>query len=200
MTTRTNRVQAMAIARVSDTGADPGDSFGEDGRIFAKCNNIILPHVGLVHIDYFGPIGPNPEWNGEVTLTQFTFDLFEASEAPESLGPIDLHFDAFQNMASGKVREFRVAGKIQDPGSGTFDRTAEYPRNMVITPWRFIIGGGPNWDVLTKPASTDDSGNASGTFASTYLDLRNGHYFTQAREAGAPCIDHFKAFRVASGV
>lgn len=200
MTTRTNRVQAMAIARVSASGGDPGDSFGEDGRIFGKVNNIVMPHVVLTHVDYFGPIGVNPEWNGEVALTQFTFDLFEASEAPESLGPIDLYFDAFQNLASGTVREFRVSGKIQEPGAGTFDRTAEYPRNMQITPWLYIMGGGPNWDVLTKPAVTDANGHAQGTFASSYVDIRNGHYFTQARGAGAPCIDHFKVFRVASGV
>lgn len=198
--TQTNRVTAMSIARVSATGADPGDTFGEDGRIFGKVNNIVLPKVMLPHADRFGPIGVERDWTRLIGITDFSFDLLQASEAPEALGPIDCYFDGFQRMTDGKVRRFRIGGKIADPGSGSYDRTVDYPRNIIAYPFLYIIGGGANWNVFTRPTTTDNNGHATGTYAALYADTRNGHYGTQARETNAPYIDHMKVIRVGFGL
>lgn len=177
----------MNITRVTSEGGDPGDTFGEEDRIWGKCNNIILPAVSHPHIDGFGPIGTEPYWNETVELTQFTFDLLDASEAPESLGPVDLYFDIVTPLSNGFQKKHRIGGKIQQGPTGTYDRAAEYPRNLIVVPFLFVVGGSQN-SLQANQTDIDEPSADDNTGPFSYADIREGKYLT--RVVGGKTIQH----------
>ena len=178
------RASAMSITRVTSTGADPGDTFAEEGRIHGKANNIVLPNIVIPHLDYFGPIGTERAWNGTAELGDFSFDLLDASEAPEGLGPADLYFDVTTRLSTGILKKYRIGGKFQTQGQGSYDRGAEFPRPMTVFPFLFIVGGGPGLGVNQTDIDEPSEGDNTGPFA--FVHLRAGKFLT--REVGASTI------------
>ena len=189
----TIRTAAMTITRVGSDGAAPAsDSFAEDGRIISKANNIVLSRIVHPHTEFFGEIGPEQDWDRTVSLTNLTFDLMEATEAPEALGPVELYFDIVEKMTNGKNRKHRIGGRIQETG-GTFNRAQEYPRSLTIVPFLLIVGGGATLAddqlAITRPTP----GTASDAVAFAYCRLRAAgaeaaEYIT--RRPGQAPIEH----------
>lgn len=180
------RVQALSIGRITDTAADIEAGVLGDG-IFGTVTNVVKPAIMLPHNDGFGPAGRDRYWNNTVELGDFSFDLLSASEAPESLGPVDLFFDVYETRSDGKTAIMRVVGKLQEAGTGTWDRTTDYPRTMTVYPYRRIDGGGGDLKDLTKAN------------ASVYLDTKTGEYLTREGGTGTQ-VDHFAEIRKAHGV
>ena len=182
----TYRIGTMSITRVTSEGGDPGDSFAEEGRIHGKANNIVLPNIVAPHVDRFGPIGTHREWNYTVELTDFTFDLMDVSEAPESLGPVKLYFDVITSLSNGFRKKHRIGGRIQTPGNGSFDRSTDFPRPITIYPFLYVVGGGLSLQAHQEDIAEPTAGDTAGPFA--YVDIDKGIYRTRA--VGRPTVEH----------
>ena len=184
---QTIRSGAVVITRAASGGVM---AFAEEESIHGKAENIKIPDIVLPHNDRYGPIGTERDWNHTVELTDFTFDLLQANQVPESLGPVDLNFDIIQMLVTGKRRKFRVRGKLQTGGGPTNDRATDLPRTMTIFPYQYVIGGGASGaDSIAEHQETlDKPSTSAATGAYSYVDTREGNYLT--RVPGAIGIQH----------
>lgn len=190
MTTRTKRLSNMSIGRVSDAGADVGDGPLGD-QVYGKINQIAGGEHVRIHEEGWGPIGPDNYPSETHSLTDFTFDLLECSEQPETLGEVDLYLNVYRSWRDDagalvtNVRQF--VGRFETEGTGTWDRTTDTPRSMTFKPYRRIDGGGANLNDLSKDN------------CAFYLDTHTGEYRTRLNGTGAQ-VDHFAAMRTAHGL
>ena len=183
----------VSIARVTSEGGDPGNTFGEDGRIFGKIQNPKLPEIRLPHNEARGPIGVEQYWNRNVEFeTDFTFDVLDVTEHPEALGPSELFFDVFISYTNGKTQKHRVRGRIKIAGTFAYDQSTDNPRTITVGPTLRVDGGGDNLDDIALPAHDDAAG------PELYLDTSDGEYLTKA--VGANVVDHYHDIKVAHGV
>ena len=184
MTTPTSRISNMTINRVSDAGADVTEGLGDN--VYGKINNIAGGEVVDINGESWGPAGPD-NWPTETfSLTDFTFDLLEASEQPEKFSPLDdLYLNVYRswrdkdnNLVTAK-RQY--VGRFETKGTGTWNREPDMPRSLVFKPFRRIEGGGTNYQDLSK------------TGAANYVDTHTGEYFVGG-------TDIFAAMRTAHGL
>ena len=171
---QTIRRASIVVTRAADSGVNV---FAEGESVHGKAANIKLPDVVHPHNDRYGPIGMERDWNHTVELTDCTFDLLEANQAPESLGPVDLNFEFTELFANGKRRKYRVRSKMQTAGAAADDRTTDNPRTMTLFPYEYIMGGGAaiaeHCESLDKPTASSSTG------AFTYVNTRDGEYWTR---------------------
>ena len=189
MTTRTKRLSNMSIGRVSADGDEVVNT--PLGEIYGKANNFAGGELVDINNEGWGPIGPDNYPSETHSISDFTFDLLEASQQPETLGPVDIFLNVYRSWRNDdgtlqtNVRQY--AGRFENKGNGTWDRTTESGRAQVFKPFRLIHGGGAGLDELSK----GDCG--------LYIDTHTGEYLTRLNGIG-PQVDHFAAMRAAHGV
>ena len=190
MTTRTKRLSNVSMGRVTADGSEAdGTPLGD--QIYGKVQNIAGGAHRQPHNEGFGPIGRDNYPNGTHEFTDFTFELLDCSEQPETLGPGDKYINVYRSWTDDQgnlvtnVRQF--VGDFEEEGTEAWDRTTDNPRAMIFKVFRRVDGGGEGLNDLSK----DECG--------FYLDTRTGEYRTRLNGTG-PQIDHFAAMREAHGV
>ena len=190
MTTRTGRLANVSMGRVSATGADVGVAPLGD-QIYGKVNNVAGGEIVDRNVEGWGPIGPDNFPNETHAITDFTFDLLEVSEQPETLGPVDVYMNVYRSWRKDDgtlataVRQF--VGRFETKGTGTWDRDTDTPRSMVFKAYRRVDGGTAALNDLSKANSA------------VYLDTHTGEYLTRENGIGVQ-VDHFAGMRAAHGV
>ncbi len=188
MTTPITRIAQQSLVRISSTGAaETGPLTG----IYGKVQSIAGGHVMHPANDGFGPSGRDRYWQRTFELENLTFELLDASEQPESLGPAEINMNVYTSYytAAGAlvtpIRQYR--GFFTDLSNPAWDRTTDNPRPLELVVTRVIYGGGADLRTLTKAG------------AALYADTVTGEYLT--REAGTGTSqDHYNAILVAHGV
>ena len=190
MTTRTKRLANVSMGRVTTDGSEAdGTPLGD--QIYGKVNNIAGGAHMRPHNEGWGPIGPDNYPQDTHGLSDFTFDLIDCSEQPETLGEGDVYLNIYRSWKEDdgalttNVRQY--VGNFETEGTEAWDRTTDNPRSMVFKPYRRVDGGGEGLNDL----SLDNCG--------FYLDTRTGEYRTRLNGTGAQ-IDHFAEMRAAHGV
>lgn len=190
MTTRANRLIAVSIGRLSPTAEDVDSGVLSD-EIFGSIHNVAGGEMIYPHNAGFGPAGPDQYWNGTFEISALTFDLYDASQQPESLGPVDVYLEVNRTWSSDGAAivtgKRRYVGKFQTNGTGTWDRTTDSPRSMTFQPFRRIDGGNATRDAMAKD------------LAALYADTRTGELLTRENGTGSS-VDHYALIRTAHGV
>ena len=191
MTTPTSRIIQMSLGRVSDAGADIG-ALPLGDAVYGKIQNIAGGHIVYPHTDGFGAQGRDRYWNHTFELEPLTFELLEASEQPESIGPVEIYLNAYTSFkipgaATFITRVRQHVGVLSIPANGSWDRTTDTPRPMTMELRRVVYGGGAARNVLTKSG------------AALYADTRTGELLNRVNGTVAQ-VDHYEAIRVAHGL
>ena len=188
MTTPTIAVAHQSIVRI-----DPADASvsGPLTAIYGKVQNIAGGQIMYPTRDEFGPHGIHRTWDGTFSIENLTFELLDASEQPESLGPIVVHMNVYTTMyladgtLASSIRQYR--GRFLDLSWGQQDRTTQHPRPLKMAITRIIAGG-----------NADRRGLTSAT-AALYADSETGEHSTRAGGTGTR-VDHYGAILTAHGV
>lgn len=142
-------------------------------------------------------------WSQRTNLPDLTFTLVQASQHPESLGPVtmELLMSATwkEHVVAAPETEHGIAcgftGFFMNPGSRVFDLGTDSPRILTFVPHKLAIGGRSGsatfYDDLSEP-----EGSAG---AMVYIDTSQQIYKTRLNGTG-PAVDHHLATRTAMGL
>lgn len=191
MTTPTSRVIAYSIFRATSVAGQDTTTGTLSESNFGKMNNIGGGELVHGSNDGYGTAGPDRYWNGTIELTPFTFDIVEASDMPETLGPGPLTLNTYRTWrdSSGaeKTATRRYIGFFSSLGTGAWDRTTDTPRSMEFTPYVRIDGGGADFNTMEEEN------------AALYVDTSKPVYRTRLNGTEAS-VDHYATIRTAHGV
>ena len=187
-------VDIIKISRVPSTGNDESNSITgvmDTNTIWGLIDNFVEPVINHDETLKFGRIGAVSEWNHTATISDMTFDIYEANQNPHVLGPSDQVFEVWEHLSmvdgEEKVQKWQFEGYIKSPRTRTWTRgdTGNVAGTITIGMHKIIKGGGENLDVLTKEGSD------------LYLDLREGEYLTRDK-AGGTQTDWFAYLKIAN--
>jgi len=188
MTTPTIRIADQSIVRISTGGAA---ATGSLTAIYGKAQSIAGGHIMYPANDGFGPAGRDRYWQRTFEIENLTFELLDASEQPESLGPAELFMNVYTSYYTSAgalvtpIRQYR--GFFTDLSNPTWDRTTDNPRPLEMVVTRVIHGGNADRRGLTKAT------------AALYADSRTGELSTRLDGTG-PVVDHYSAILTAHGL
>lgn len=183
----TDRLTTFAMGRIGADATDL-DTGSLSDTVYGSINNISGGELLMGSYESQGPQGPDMRWNGSFSLSNFTFDVLQASERPEDLAGEEVFFEIINNWnrsatpSAATSRKVRVAGLITSFGSGTLQRPIDdYPRTIEMIVWQLIIGGGATQDVMSK------------TGARLWADTRVGELYRDG-------VDLYANYRTLHGV
>jgi len=187
MTTATVRIAQQSLVRIGATGAVDGPL----SDIYGKCQNIAGGHIMYPANDGEGPHGRDRYRQRTFELENLTFELLDATEQPESLGPIEIFMNVYTSYyaADGSlvtpIRQYR--GYLLDLSNPTWDRTTDSPRPLEMAINRLVYGGDADRRGLTPQT------------AALYADSLTGQLTSRLNGIG-PVVDHYADILAAHGV